>query len=115
MSTIEAAALQRLMESDTEWALFDVREAGEADRGHIPGATFLPRRMLELRLPELAPDKRTTIVVYDEGGERAGLAERALTEAGYGDVRVLTNGVAGWARAGLSLTSGSNVASKLFG
>ena len=39
--------LRAMQTSDAQWALLDVRELGEAERGHIPGATFLPRRSLE--------------------------------------------------------------------
>ena len=103
------------MASDTQWALLDIREAGEADAGHVQGATFLPRRMLELRAAELVPDRGTTIVVYDEGGARAGRAAQSLERAGYRDVRVLDGGTAAWQAAGLPLATGSNVPSKLFG
>jgi rhodanese-related sulfurtransferase len=113
--TIHASELQQLMTGSTEWALLDVREAGEADGGHILGTTFLPRRMLELKLPELVPDRRTAVIVYDEGGERAPLAARALHAAGYTDARVLAGGIRAWADAGFGVSSGSNVPSKLFG
>ena len=61
--------LRVLMASPGEWALFDVREAGEAETGHILGATFLPRRQIELRIEELVADRRTQIIVYDDGGK----------------------------------------------
>lgn len=69
MKTISAAALIDLMRSDAPYALFDVREIGEAESGHILGATFLPRRMIEFRIADLVPVRATTIVVYDEGGK----------------------------------------------
>jgi rhodanese-related sulfurtransferase len=115
MTRISAQQLQHLVASDRQWALMDIREAGEADAGHIHGATFLPRRMLELRLAELVPDRGTTIVVYDEGGPRADLAVHAIERAGYRDARVLDGGTAGWQAAGFALATGSNVPSKLFG
>ena len=115
MTRIPPHDLQQLMASDTQWALFDIREAGEADAGHVQGATFLPRRMLELRAAELVPDRGTTIVVYDEGGARADRAAQSLERAGYRDLRVLDGGTAAWQAAGLPLATGSNVPSKLFG
>jgi len=115
MQTISPADLTRLFDSASEWALLDVRETAEADAGHIYGATFLPRRMLELRLPELVPDRSTTLVMYDEGGTRAMRAAHAADAAGYRDVRVLEGGLRAWQAAGLKLSSGSNVPSKLFG
>jgi len=115
MTPISPQDLRELMAGDTQWALFDIREAGEADAGHVQGATFLPRRMLELRAAELVPDRRTTIVVYDEGGTRAARAAQSLERAGYGDLRVLDGGTAAWQAAGFPLATGSNVPSKLFG
>ena len=115
MSTISATELAALTRSAGEWALFDIREAGEADAGHVPGASFLPRRLLESKLAEFVQDRATTIVVYDEGGARAGLAAAAATRAGYRDVRVLDGGIRAWERAGGAVSSGSNVPSKHFG
>ena len=112
---IDATQLRDLMRSDRAWALFDVREVGEAEEGHILGATFLPRRMIEFRIAHLVPLRATTIVVYDEGGARAELAAATLRELGYTDVEVLEGGTEGWRAAGLTLIDGNNVPSKLFG
>ncbi len=107
--------LRAMQTSDAQWALLDVRELGEAERGHIPGATFLPRRSLEWRLSELVPARSTTLVLYDEGGERAAWAAQTCAELGYRDVRVLAGGLAAWCAAGGAVASGSNVPSKSFG
>ena len=72
MKQITLRELDVLMAGSAEWALFDVREAGEADAGHLFGASFLPRRQIELRIGDLVPNRVTTIVLYDEGGPRAG-------------------------------------------
>ena len=111
---MSVAALRELMQAGTG-AVFDVRELGEAEAGHILGATFLPRRLIEFRIADLVPVRTTPIVVYDEGGPRAALAAATLAELGYGDVSVLDGGTAAWRAAGQSLTEGSNVPSKLFG
>lgn len=115
MKTIAVQALIDLMRSDAPYALFDVREIGEAESGHILGATFLPRRMIEFRIADLVPVRATTIVVYDEGGKRAERAAETLHQLGYADVAVLAGGTAAWRQAGKVLTEGSNVPSKLFG
>lgn len=112
---MKPAGLHELMSTAAEWAVFDVREAGEAEAGHIPGATFLPRRMVEFRITELVAAKDTPIVVYDEGGGRAALAAETLREFGYANVGVLDGGVAAWTADGMALVEGSNVPSKAFG
>ena len=114
---ISVPGLAALREANAEYALLDVREAGEAHRGHVFGATFLPRRQLELRVTELVPRMDTTIVVCD-GGERdtrALRAARTLGGLGYTDVRILAGGTRGWQDDGRTLSEGSNVPSKLFG
>ncbi len=100
-----------------EFALFDVREAGQAHRGHLFGASFLPRRQIELRIGELVPDRATPIVVYDDGGadRRAARAADTLRALGYTRVAELAGGTAAWRAAGRPLTEGANVPSKLFG
>lgn len=115
MKTIDAAALKALMGSPQPHALFDVRELGEAEAGHILGATFMPRRVLESKIAELVPARDTLIVVYDEGGARAALAAQTLVRLGYGNVAVLDGGTGAWRAAGLPLAEGSNVPGKLFG
>lgn len=115
MQPIALDELDALQVGASEWAFFDVREAGEADRGHLFGATFLPRRQIELRIGDLVADRSTTIVLYDEGGPRAALAGATLERLGYRDVRVLSGGTAAWLAAKRELTTGSNVPSKLFG
>lgn len=115
MAVIAVPDLDALIAGAGEWALFDVREAGEADQGHIFGATFLPRRQIELRIGDLIPARATTLVVYDEGGPRAGYAAATLARLGYQSVHVLDGGTQAWTRAGRELMQGSNVPSKLFG
>ena len=115
MNAITPAGLLALQAGSAEWALFDIREAGEADQGHIFGASFLPRRLIEARIADLVGNRATTIVLTDEGGARAGRAAATLDRLGYRDVRVLAGGTAAWVADGQRLTSGSNVPSKLFG
>ena len=49
--------------------IVDVREADEWVQGHIPGALFIPRGFLELRIEEKVPDKSRELVLQEpEGG-----------------------------------------------
>jgi rhodanese-related sulfurtransferase len=61
------------------------------------------------------PRRSTRIVLCDDND---GLAERAaaiLAQNGYGDVRILSGGIAAWSAAGFELFPGVNVPSKAFG
>src|SRR4030065_653231 len=52
---IAAATLAHLLETGSTLALIDVREHGEYNLAHIPGASSLPRRQLETRMGRLVP------------------------------------------------------------
>jgi rhodanese-related sulfurtransferase len=96
-------------------ALIDVREHGEFNLAHIPGATSVPRRQLEFRIERLAPHRGAQIVVCDDDGRRAKLAATTLERLGYTRVAVLDGGVNRWAVEGYPTEWGMNVISKDFG
>ena len=52
---IAPATLRHLIERGSTLALLDVREPGEYNTAHIPGASLLPRRQIEFRLERLVP------------------------------------------------------------
>lgn len=81
--------------------LIDVREGDEYQEGFIPGALWIPRGKLELRIEDAVPDREADIVLYCAGGNRSALAARSLQELGYGRVRSLAGGYGAWKRAGL--------------
>jgi molybdopterin/thiamine biosynthesis adenylyltransferase/rhodanese-related sulfurtransferase len=80
--------------------LIDVREGDEYQDGYIPGAQWIPRGKLELRIEEAVPDKGTDVVLYCAGGTRSALAARTLQELGYTRVRSMAGGFGAWKRAG---------------
>ena len=47
--------LDSLLQGDTQFALIDVREAGEYNSSHIPGSSSIPRRMLESQIALAVP------------------------------------------------------------
>lgn len=114
-NTVNAVTLHQWREAGQPMALFDVREPMEADRGHIPGATNLPRRRIELRIATLVRDPDTTIVVTDDDTGRATLAADTLAALGYRNVQWLCGGIEAWRAAGYPVATGNNVPSKLYG
>jgi len=107
--------LGALMTGPRPHAVLDVRERGAYERGHIFWTTSLPRRLLEFRLAGLVTAAATPIVLVDDDGRLAALAAGTVRALGYGDVRVLAGGLAGWRAAGRPLVEGVNVPSKVFG
>lgn len=87
----------------------DVREADEWEKGHVPGAAFIPRGFLELRIEEKAPDKSAPVTLYCAGGTRSALAAKALLELGYTDVVSLAGGFGKWKESGLPVAVPRNL------
>src|SRR5438874_11340380 len=54
--------------------LVDVRESGEWDAGHLPGAKHVPRGYLESRIEGVVGDRDRPIVLYCASGQRSALA-----------------------------------------
>ncbi len=114
-SLIIPETLDHLLERGSTLALLDVREHGEYNAAHIPGASSLPRRLIEFRLSRLVPCPGVQIVVCDDDGRRARLAARTIERMGYSRVAVLEGGLNRWASQGLPTEWGMNVPSKDFG
>ena len=116
---VTAAELKQEIVSDKELAILDVREEGTYFDCHLLWASNAPLSRLELLINNLAPRKSAPIVVYDSGksgdATPARRAQRRLIDLGFSDVRVLTDGIAGWQSEGFELFSGLNVPSKAFG
>jgi rhodanese-related sulfurtransferase len=105
--------LARLMRGSSQHAVLDLRERAAYERGHIYWSTSLPRRLLEFRLPALVSARATPVVVVDDDGRLAALAEQTVRDLGYTDVRTLA--LRDWRAAARPLVSGLNVPSKAFG
>ncbi len=80
--------------------LLDVREPDEWELGTLPGATKVPRGILEYTIAKHVSDPATSIVVYCEGGHRSLLAGVALQELGYENVVSLVGGFTRWKQEG---------------
>ena len=78
----------------------DVREQGEWDEGHIPGAAHIPRGNLESRIDGVEPDRSREIVLYCASGSRSAFAAKTLAELGYENVVSLAEGFREWKSQG---------------
>src|SRR5215475_6742223 len=112
---LSPAALKNLFAGKTQFAFIDVREAGEYNSSHIPGASLIPRRQLEFQLPLAVPYQGTSVILCDDDGRRVSLAAATLERMGYRHVSVLDGGINRWVTDGLPTEWGSNVPSKDFG
>lgn len=113
---VSAKQLKTMLHDGSEFALLDVREAGQFGESHMLFATPCPYSRLELDIVTLVPRKAAAIVLTDDGA--LGVAERAaqrLEAIGYTDVAVVEGGNKAWAAADHALFAGVNVPSKTFG
>jgi len=80
--------------------VLDVRTEKEYKMGHIPGAIFLQRGVLELKIDKKIPDKNAYIIIYCKSGARSALATQTLQKMGYKNVVSLAGGWEAWVKAG---------------
>ncbi len=112
--TINVATLRGWLSDGGEIAFIDVREEGPHADGHPLLAINLPYSRLELDILRLVPRQSTRVVLIDGNDGVATRAAKRLAHLGYGDVSVLTGGVAAWSLAGYPLFPSNNVPSKGF-
>jgi rhodanese-related sulfurtransferase len=75
-------------------------------RAHVPGAGWICRSRLELKIGHIAPDKSRPVVVTSADGIQATLAAAALGSCGFPGARVLAGGTRAWTDAGLGVETG---------
>ena len=70
-----------------EVIVLDVREQGEFDAGHIPGAFLLPVGTIsELSAAAVIPEPDSVVLVYCRSGNRSKTASSALAKLGYTNI-----------------------------
>ena len=89
-----------------ECLVLSVDDSDAYTRAHVPGAGWVCRSRLELRLPDLSPDRGRRIVLTCEDGTESTLGAAALRRAGYRAVQVLAGGLRAWREAGHPIASG---------
>ncbi len=98
MKEVTRDEARKLVEDGAQ--LVDVRAEHEWEAGRIEGATHVPLAELAERTGEL--DKDRAVVLYCRGGNRSTMAAEALEAAGY-EAAKMSEGIVGWAEAGLPL------------
>lgn len=101
MSMTELSA--RLAARQNDLVVLDVREREQFDTGHLPGAMFLPRGQLELRVNEAFPDPTIRIVAVCEFGKISTFAAATLRSLGFMRATALDGGMKSWREAGLAV------------
>ena len=77
---------EKIMRTNDDYMLVDVRTWAEYDGGHIPGAACVPIDDIRDRpetVAETFPDKHQVLLIYCYSGRRAADAAKLLASMGY--------------------------------
>lgn len=96
---ITSADLVARLDGGDEPVILDVRTPEEYAAGHIPGAINVPYDQIDAHLDSLASFRGQEVVVYCRTGRRAGIAEAALSQAGFSQVLDLEGHMRSWQEA----------------
>lgn len=81
--------------------VIDVREESEWAAGHIKGAEYIGRGVLERDIEHKIPDKNAELILYCGGGFRSALSADNLQKMGYNNVTSMAGGWREWQQKGL--------------
>jgi rhodanese-related sulfurtransferase len=90
---VQAAELPSILEKNPDAQLVDVREESEYAAGHVAGARWIGKGIIERDIESVYPDRSTPLYLYCGGGYRSALAADNLQKMGYTDI---TNVEGGW-------------------
>lgn len=100
------ADVKRRIDAGEKFLLVDVREESEWANGHLPGAVYMGRGIIERDIEQKVPDTGTKLILYCGGGFRSALAADNLQKMGYHSVESMDGGWRGWLEAGLPTVKG---------
>ena len=82
---ISAEEAKKLMDTEENFILLDVRTPQEYREGHIPGSQNVPLQQLD-KVEEVTENKDTVLYVYCRSGARSRQAVSLLNHMGYTNV-----------------------------
>jgi len=105
--SLSAEEVGALIAQKANIAIVDARRFEEYQTMSIPTGTSVPGAELVLRVPAIAPDAQTTVIVNCAGRTRSIIGAQSLINAGLPNrVVALRNGTIGWKLAGQTLETG---------
>lgn len=99
---INAADLDRLIQTNDHLELVDIRTPAEISRGVIPNSKTLPMHLIPLNLNYFSISSKQ-IVLYCRTGSRSAQACRFLNQQGIHNVISLRGGMIKWTNGGLPI------------
>jgi rhodanese-related sulfurtransferase len=107
--SLSAQEVKQLIDNNEDIVVVDVRRFDEYQTMSIPTGISVPGAELVLRLPEIAPNPKTKVIVNCAGRTRSIIGTQSLINAGIpNEVNALRNGTIGWTLAGQVLDQGQS-------
>lgn len=78
---------KKLMDTERDYIILDVRTQEEFNAGHINGAICIPNETIYDTEPAELPDKNQLILVYCRSGNRSKQASQKLADMGYTNIQ----------------------------
>jgi rhodanese-related sulfurtransferase len=94
------ADVKRRMDAGEQFTIVDVREESEWANGHLPGAIYLGKGIIERDIEQRVPGTNSKLILYCGGGFRSALVADNLQKMGYTNVESMDGGWKGWVAAG---------------
>lgn len=85
----------KLMETNDQYIILDVRTPSEYTDGHIPNAINIPNEIITDQELTQLPDKNQMIFIYCRSGNRSKQASRKLADLGYTNI-IEFGGIIDW-------------------
>jgi len=106
--SLSAQEVKALIDENADVVIVDARRFDEYQTMSIPSAISCPGAELVLRVPELAPNPNTRVIVNCAGRTRSIIGTQSLINAGIPNpVSALRNGTIGWVLADQKLDKGA--------
>jgi rhodanese-related sulfurtransferase len=107
--SMPAEEVQALIDSGEDCIVVDARRFDEYQTMTIPGSISVPGAELALRVPEMAPNAKTKVIVHCAGRTRSLVGTQSLINFGLPNkVCALRNGTIGWTLARQKLVLGQS-------
>jgi rhodanese-related sulfurtransferase len=89
---VHAREMPAILQKDPQARLIDTREESEYAAGHVAGAEWIGKGIIERDIESLHPDRAEPLYLYCGGGFRSALAAENLQKMGYTNVHSVDGG-----------------------
>ena len=89
---VQAREIPAILAADPKARLIDTREESEYAAGHVKGAEWLGKGVIERDIEAKHPDKSEPLYLYCGGGFRSAIAADNVQKMGYSNVYAIDGG-----------------------